>query len=664
MARNEELRLDVVTRVTGEEQVDKLADDLDRVEGTHRADVKVEDHGAAKQVDKLGDSLEGVGKKGGLLGNLKGIFSAVGSEAKSAAGSLGPLGSVLGAIPGPIAAIGAGVGGAVVGLAKMASGFTDLALAADKFARTSGLSVEEASRWIAVADDIGVGADDVAKAFDRMQKSIGTGVLDKLGLSDLKGADATASFVNIAGHLQSITDETERAAEASAIFGKGWTSVSELLMSDTGTITEALGQVSDAQVINPEEVAKAKQYRKAMDDLGDSFSDIGTTIGEAAVPALANFAEGLAKIVSSPAFGQVLNVLKDVLDISGQVAGGVATILGAGSEPAKVEGLQALTDTLSALKAAGVDSLEAYDAYAKSVNKGVDLEPFHEQARTAVEVRDGMAYAAKAQAEYDAKTRAAAKSTEDAAKAEADRKKGLEDLLKATQDATDAQRDYADLNRALPALLADQTKAIEEANKAKGKDAELNEKAVDTNIKVADSIVKQAEAQAKANGTTLSASKSQELWNASMLESASRLSGPVQKSVLDYIADVNKIPPEKVSEIQAAIDKGDLDTAKRLLNEASATRTATINAEARNIGTVEQQLDYLARDRTVDLNVIARTVGVAFDPSRAGLPAGFVPASATAGATFVTVNMPPGSNGRDVVAAQTRHTRRNGGFRG
>jgi hypothetical protein len=57
-----------------------------------------------------------------------------------------------------------------------------------------------------------------------------------------------------------------------------------------------------------------------------------------------------------------------------------------------------------------------------------------------------------------------------------------------------------------------------------------------------------------------------------------------------------------MTEIQAAINRGDLDEAKRLLDEASANRDATILADAKT-AQAERDLNNTARDRDTTITV-------------------------------------------------------------
>jgi len=118
---------------------------------------------------------------------------------------------------------------------------------------------------------------------------------------------------------------------------------------------------------------------------------------------------------------------------------------------------------------------------------------------------------------------------------------------------------------------------------------------------VADAVVRQYEEQVKANGATLTATQRTDAWNSQMLNAAATAKGPLRQAILDHIGNVNDIPAEKMTDIQAAIDQGDIDTANRLLNEASATRTASVKADAddASIAQTNKDLDNVARTREV-----------------------------------------------------------------
>lgn len=117
-----------------------------------------------------------------VTGNSRSSLSSLKSDVANAEGAFGKLkAGASGAfdfIKSSPALIGGGLaaGAAAIGTfaAKSISSFQNTALAAGKFADATGLAVDDASRLIEVARDIGIGADVVQRALGRMNKAIGT----------------------------------------------------------------------------------------------------------------------------------------------------------------------------------------------------------------------------------------------------------------------------------------------------------------------------------------------------------------------------------------------------------------------------------------------------------------------------------------------------------
>ena len=282
------------------------------------------------------------------------------------------------------------------------------------------------------------------------------------------------------------------------------------------------------------------------------------------------------------------------------------------------------------------------------------------------------------------------------------------DILNEQADALNAQADAAvtaaDAQR-------DENDALKEFGDKLGDAKASTDDVVDSAIALAKAHQDTAEAQAKARGETVTATQKLDSLNDGLLDTAATAKGPARQGILDYIGSVNQIPPEKLTEIQAAIDAGDLDTAKRLLNEASAPRSAAIKADA-NTTAAENELNNVARERTAMITAkLNPNYGAALGPilrfgvsDRGGVvqPPGAVAAerrpefirlpggesglliapalvppgtqvtsgaeterilrerAATPNVTNVTVNMPRGSRPDDVMRAADRYARRNG----
>jgi tetratricopeptide (TPR) repeat protein len=198
----------------------------------------------------------------------------------------------------------ASAGAALVGLAiKGIGAFQDLALAASKFADATGLAVEDASRWTEVAGDMGVEAGSVQGAIVKMSRAIydGSTAFQDLGAQIEYTKDGTVdvnkTFLNTIQALKNVKDPTERAALATKVLGKSWTDLAELINVGSDELQKSLADVSDAKVINPEEVERAKRLREAQDALGDSLEELSITLGQKLVPALAETANALSKVI-------------------------------------------------------------------------------------------------------------------------------------------------------------------------------------------------------------------------------------------------------------------------------------------------------------------------------------------------------------------------------
>lgn len=185
----------------------------------------------------------------GLVGKFKAGFSGLAAGVKANAGMIATV-----------------AGGALVEFGRRSIGaFQDSALAAGKFADATGQSVESASRWIEVAGDIGVSADALQGAFQKMNKSIADGKASwtEYGIEIVKTGDgvvdANATFQNALTTIGAIADPMLRAKAAQEVFGKSYGEVAELMEMSAEDLKKALEGVGDAQVIDEKELAKAKK---------------------------------------------------------------------------------------------------------------------------------------------------------------------------------------------------------------------------------------------------------------------------------------------------------------------------------------------------------------------------------------------------------------------
>jgi hypothetical protein len=188
--------------------------------------------------------------------------------------------------------------GAVVGFAKASiTAFQDLALEAGKFADATGLAVEDASRYIEVAGDLAIPVDAVEGAIGRLNKTIGADPdkvrdlgVDLVYLKD-GSLDVNETFLNTIDRLKKIKDPAEKAKVAAQLLGKGWQSMSELIEMGADDLKASLEGVSDQQVIDPQELQRAKEFRDMMDDLADKGKKVALAFGEFLVPIIVDIVE-------------------------------------------------------------------------------------------------------------------------------------------------------------------------------------------------------------------------------------------------------------------------------------------------------------------------------------------------------------------------------------
>jgi len=206
--------------------------------------------------------------------------------------------------------------------------FQDLALQAGEFAATTGMKVEEASRWIEVAGDLGIPVDSVATAVEKLNKQLGAnpGLMKDLGddiaYTNDGGIDVNETFLNVIQRLKDIKDPVDRAKEGTRLFGKGWENVALLVEQGKDSIVDSLKQVSEQKAITPEELKKAREFRDNMNQLGDAAEDLAIVLGQSLIPILTDvvgfFAEGASG--TAKFFGDLIDdarqLWKDVTDWS------------------------------------------------------------------------------------------------------------------------------------------------------------------------------------------------------------------------------------------------------------------------------------------------------------------------------------------------------------
>ena len=241
----------------------------------------LQDKGIRDAKKAFGDFKTAVNNAEGGMGKFKAGAGAALNSVKANAGNLAM----------------AGAAAFATFAAQGIKAFQELALGAEKFATSTGLAIEDASRYMEVAGDIGVPIDAVEGAIGRLNKTIGADPdkvrnlgIDLVYLKD-GSLDVNETFLNTIDRLKKIKDPAEKAKVATQLLGKGWQSMSTLIGMGARDLNTALGNVSDSKVIDPKELEKAKNFRDTMDNLKDTVEDLSLQLGESLVPALEDIGE-------------------------------------------------------------------------------------------------------------------------------------------------------------------------------------------------------------------------------------------------------------------------------------------------------------------------------------------------------------------------------------
>jgi hypothetical protein len=249
------------------------------------------------------------------FGNFKtAVADAEGGMGKFKAGSKVALDAVAANAATFAVAAGTAVGKFV---ADGITAFQDMAISAGKFADATGLAVEDASRYIEAAGDIGIPIDAVEGAIGRLNKTIGADPdkvrdlgVDLVYLRD-GSLDVNQTFLNTIDRLKRIKDPAEKATVAAQLLGKGWQSMAELIELGADDLNASLTAVSEQKVISEDELRMAREYRAAMDGLGDSAEDLKVKSGQRLIPMVTFLAQGATAALEFDS--KVTELFKDIV---------------------------------------------------------------------------------------------------------------------------------------------------------------------------------------------------------------------------------------------------------------------------------------------------------------------------------------------------------------
>lgn len=511
-----------------------------------------------------------------------------------------------------------GAGGAIAAFGVKAVGqFEQLGLSVGALHDASGLTTQDASRWIEAADDIGISSDTLGTLIGRMNKNLGespekfkaAGV--EVGHLNDGTVDANATFLNTIQRLHDIKDPTQRAALGVQLLGKSWADASELIAEGGDTIKTHLASIDTEKVLSPADVQRARDFRDMVDNIKDKFQDVALTVGKELIP-----------------------VIEDVVGFVGDIADGVGAIGDVGhtltapfaefghfmtGSDGPSEIIQEVLDKVAAV------GTETDRESRKAQASWGDLKSIEEQTADAAAAFAVVEGKAMQDVQDDiAQTKAKWQELHD-------KISGEQSMIKFKQQVDDVKQAYIDA----AAVAAEKGPGSPEAIKA----------TEDARLKTLD----------------------------------------LENTVATYGETILGLPPEKVTQLVAEIDQGNLDNLPDTIQAALDLHTFRINAHIDSI-TADGETHAAGKTGNVTVtgsksNVIHAAEGGVFQATPGGVdvnlaeggrdeavvplnPDGSIP-GANNGTTIVNITMPVGTNGADVVRAIKQYERRNGpGWRG
>lgn len=252
---------------------------------------------ATKLKKGAADAEKAVGGLGGALGN-------------AAKDKLGPMGDALDKVGVSMEDVGTSGLVAAAGVAAVgkfvADGVTKINQMTDevrKFKAASGESWESASKFVAVADDLGVSADQVAAGVNKLAKAAAGGELEKFGIEAVRANDGTIdmgkTLAVVADAMNNEHDQAKKAAMGTALLGKSWIELNPLLEQGSAGINDAMKGVKDYQIVTEESAAQQREMSLAVDDLQDAISGLQMAMAKDLIPSLTKMASAGAQTVDT-----------------------------------------------------------------------------------------------------------------------------------------------------------------------------------------------------------------------------------------------------------------------------------------------------------------------------------------------------------------------------
>lgn len=229
---------------------------------------------------------------------------------KKAKGFGASIGASLKRIVTPAAIAAAAIAGVAIAISKIREQMTRLDIIAKK-SRALGIKGQDLIELQHAAELSGVAADTFTSALQKMQKNIGDAVggiglardslaLVGLEIGKLARLDATEQFLVIADKIGEIENASERAAVATAIFGRAGADLIPMFIGGSAAIREQMRDLRELQgVIEDFELTTVEEANDAVERLGKSWEGIWSQAAVDAAPVLKDLVELLTDLLQA-----------------------------------------------------------------------------------------------------------------------------------------------------------------------------------------------------------------------------------------------------------------------------------------------------------------------------------------------------------------------------
>lgn len=207
----------------------------------------------------------------GALKTINTSFASLKASAAELVQKIPGVGTAMSIIQNPIGGTVAALGGLYAVMRKTANETMDYAIQVDDMARKLGVSTEEASRLIQVADDLRVDVGTLNSAFR---------VALKNGIEP-----SISGLINLSAEYQNLKTPAERAQFAMDKFGRSGLEMQKILEKTPEQLREMARELDgSALIMSKKSVEAAKQYYDSLDDLQDKQNELSITLGNIAIP--------------------------------------------------------------------------------------------------------------------------------------------------------------------------------------------------------------------------------------------------------------------------------------------------------------------------------------------------------------------------------------------